>query len=99
MCNPDFEDWLSERIPPVPPVFLLYLLQGGEVGTEAARLAERGADALCRALERPGRRRDAAFFLLTADALLTYACEAAAGAEDVLGNLEEVLQTLVGRFR
>jgi hypothetical protein len=37
---------------------------------------------LASALSKPGRVREAAFDLLTADALLTYACEAALEGED-----------------
>jgi hypothetical protein len=47
--------------------------------------------ALESALERPGRVRDSAFQLLAADALLTYACEAALECEDAEGTLLRVL--------
>lgn len=49
-----------------------------------------------RALESSGR--EAAFDLLVADALLTYACETAARTGDVRGQLEDLLRLLGARF-
>ena len=45
-------------------------------------------------LARPGRDREGAFHLLAADALLTYACEASAGEEDVERSLVDLLELL-----
>jgi hypothetical protein len=50
-----------------------------------------GRDRLEAALARPGRVRESAFRLLEADALLTYACEAALEAEDPAGALRRIL--------
>jgi hypothetical protein len=80
-------DWLDRRRPR-PPVELERALldaddgagDGGRDPTEA--LAERARGRLGRALGRPGRVRESAFELLAADALLTYACEAALEAPD-----------------
>jgi hypothetical protein len=54
-------------------------------------LTRLAASALTAARERPGRVRESAFELLAADALLTYACEAALECEDVEGTLLRVL--------
>ena len=40
---------------------------------------------------RPGRDREAAYQLLAADALITYACEAASESADVLKVLGDIL--------
>lgn len=63
-------------------------------GAEAvlARLREAAAERLAHALERPGRVRQSALDLLVADALVTYACEAALEAAD----LEVALSGIVG---
>jgi hypothetical protein len=59
---------------------------------ELSSLAASGAEVLARALSHPGRDRSAAFELLAADALLTYACEEAAREEDVEGALAAILR-------
>lgn len=90
----DRSDWLRERRPPAPEAL------GDEV---RAAMAEAGAGSifegaeraarvrLAEALERPGRVRESAFSLLVADALVTYACEAALEADDPLAALESLL--------
>ena len=91
------EDWLRRRIPPIPSPFLPYLL--GEEGVlDSLDLAGRGAASLSKALGRPGRNRGAAFHLLAADALLTYACEAVARHPDPKASLETLLEGLGDRF-
>ena len=47
-------------------------------------------------LARPGRVRESAFDLLTADALLTYACEAALESADPDAALQALVAGLVG---
>ena len=47
------------------------------------------------ALARPGRVRESAFALLAADALLTYACEAAVESDDPDGALQALLPGLL----
>ena len=69
-------EWLDAR-EPAPPLELQEWLAVPDRGLSVVEaLVEGGAEALEQALERPGRDRDAAFYLLAADALLTYACEA-----------------------
>ena len=94
------EDWLDARTPEVPEPFLPLLLQsaGGFPSTpeELERLAE---EALGLALNQPGRKRGAAFPLLTGDAFLTYACEALAEEEGDLGEgLDGLIHNLGTRF-
>jgi hypothetical protein len=85
---------LASREPPPPPELLEWLPAVRGQGSLIEALAAAGRETLSRALERPGRDREAAFLLLTADALTTYACEAAAGAADPVGELRIVLARL-----
>ncbi len=59
------------------------------------RLVRAARDRLDAARARPGRVRESAFELLVADALITYACEAALETEDPSATLEAVSE--VGR--
>ena len=52
---------------------------------------------LAAAVARPGRVRESAFELLVADALVTYACEAALETERPVEALERIVE--VGRTR
>lgn len=68
----------------------------GTAEAHAEALRHAGASRLEAAVARPGRVRDSAFELLVADALITYACEAALEAEypdEVLRRLVEVGRT------
>lgn len=56
------------------------------------RLMRAGLAALERAAARPGRVRESAFHLLAADALLTYACEAALESADPESALLRTLE-------
>jgi hypothetical protein len=56
-------------------------------------------EALDRARANPGRVRASAFELLGADALLTYACEAATESDDPTGALEEILRAVAADGR
>lgn len=73
--------------------------RGGEEADLVAVLGGSGCRALERAVAHPARERDTALALLAADALLTYACEAAADVENVAAALEHVLNGVsdVGR--
>jgi len=100
MLGKTLEDWLAERSPSVPGSFLPLLLGTGSVGScDSVTLGKAGGDALARALARPGRNRAAAFALLTADALLTYACEALIEEEGDVGHgLEALIREMGTRF-
>ena len=104
MSEEPLVSWLRSRLPPIPEPLLPLLLEGDEEAlvegglTATVALAGRGMDHLISALERPGRDRDAAFRLLSADALLTYACEAAAEEEDARAGLERIMEGSVERL-
>ena len=94
------EGWLAGRRPEVPDPFLALLLQsaGGCPSTpeELERLA---GEALGLALNKPVRKRGAAFPLLAGDAFLTYACEALVEEEGDLGEgLDGLIHNLGTRF-
>jgi hypothetical protein len=94
------EAWLSERTPEVPKQFLPHLLAaGGEASADPEQLGQIARECLVRALSRPGRDRGAAFDLLTADAFLTYACEALTEEGDVGRGLETLIGQWGARFR
>ena len=90
--------WLAERTPPAPAELTAWLKISSEeldpeveVGSLPKALVNAGLRHLESAVARPGRDREAAHQLLAADALVTYACEAASEADDVEGALAEVL--------
>ena len=92
----DPRGWLVGR-EPRPPAELSHRLEvissPGEsisetLGTAAGRHLEE-------ALARPGRNRDGALHLLTADAMMTYACEATADEE----SMEDSLACLLARLQ
>ena len=89
----DLRGWLAGRTPPPPEALGLAAPEG--TGDGAADLAAAGMDTLDRALAGTGER-GGAYDLLVADALLTYACERAAGAPDPEPELLLVLDR-VGR--
>jgi len=96
------QDWLQRRLPPIPEAFRSHLTLPREVSVEeegprSLALAVTASAELQRALSLPPGERTAAFHLLAADALLTYACEAAVeegGTEDAV---EEGLVAILAR--
>ncbi|HET9949797.1 MAG TPA: hypothetical protein VFQ22_12810 [Longimicrobiales bacterium] len=90
-------EWLAGRRPPAPPELAEALarvrVDGGPTAEALARAARERLDA---ARARPGRVRESAFRLLEADALLTYACEAALESEDPDAELGRVLAVASG---
>lgn len=89
--------WLDGRAPE-PPAPLSEALADDVVSLDDAEtslvdaLATLAKARLSRARSRPGRVRTSAFDLLAADALLTYACEAALETDDPGAALERVLE-------
>jgi hypothetical protein len=86
----DVVRWLDSRRPPPPPSLRLAMIEAlsaaePEPGPMADRLAAAGLDALTRVAAAPSIRATA-IPLLAADALITYACEAAIEEEAVEGN-------------
>jgi hypothetical protein len=89
------EGWLGERAPPMPNElegWIFRALCSGD--TLVGSLVESGAQELTKALEVSGRVRESAFHLLAADALITYACEAAADEGDPQAALESIITRL-----
>ena len=85
--------WISRRQPRPPEPMLRWLQQDGATGDSRGRaLLGPALKALERALLNPGRIRSAAFDLLGADALLTYACEAALESRDPASAFDEILR-------
>ena len=68
-----------------------WLLPDTESDSMTERITRLGLAALDQARGRPGRIRDTAFQLLAADALVTYACEAALEEGDPLAALRAIL--------
>jgi len=88
----DVERWLGARTP-APPMSLRRWVPRSERSEGAHALVDRlcslGVEALVAAETRPGRVRESAFELLAADALFTYACEAALEEEGTGGDEPE----------
>jgi len=86
-------DWLRRRRPPAPQALedAVRAATGGGDGPTLATLYEAAHGLLAEAASRPGRLRESAFALLTADALATYACEAALEEEEPVEALEALL--------
>jgi hypothetical protein len=97
----DARHWLAARRLQPPKVMASWL----EVEPEGAApvwesLAHAGLASLSRARSAPGRIRESAYHLLRADALLTYACEAAVEmSPDPDGALSRILETVGARQR
>ena len=92
------KDWLASRTPTAPDELRAWLTIADVVTKSSSRavavsglLAEAGRVHLDKAVARPGRDRGAAHELLAADALITYACEAAGEATDVDAVLHDIL--------
>jgi hypothetical protein len=100
----DVGAWLASRRPRPPEELAVRPPDaggsdaGGEEGDAVLvrRLTRAGRLERDRALRRPGRVRESAFHLLTADALFTYACEAALEDEDPEVALRLVLEVGAG---
>ena len=91
----DLRSWLRGRAPAPPEALPLHV--DSATGDPVDLLADAGARTLERALTGEGERRGA-YDLLAADALITYASEAAAAADDPEAALLRVVAR-VGRSR
>ena len=92
----EIERWLAARRPGPPDELAGTLCDslGGvrEIGgPRAEALSEAGRERLKEARSHLGRVRESAFHLLAADALVTYACEAAMESEDPQVSLSRIL--------
>ena len=95
----DARSFLARRRPP-PPEALERRLRIGALDGEPLEALERlGLQELGRARSAPGRIRESGFHLLAADALLTYACEAALESADPTAALGTVLRETASEER
>jgi sRNA-binding protein len=88
-------DWMASRRPAPPPDFAAALDFGAAAGALEDQLAEEARRRLAQARAKLGRVRESAFRLLEADALLTYACEAALEREEPRAALQRILDATV----
>ena len=84
--------FLSARRPPPPRGLRDILMAEARDGGVAAGLLGQAMAELELARSSPGRVRESAWHLLAADALLTYACEAALEGSNPPGAFEEILR-------
>lgn len=94
----DARAFLATRTP-APPEALGAWLSAVELDavTPLSGLTREGLEALDRARGAPGRVRESAFHLLAADALLTYACEAAMEEDDPAASLMDLMERAAER--
>lgn len=86
--------WLAGREPEPPAELGSALLEDGAGGPIGRSLTDVGLQRLDEARARLGRIRESAFRLLEADALLTYACEAALESDHPEGELRRILLSI-----
>ncbi|HSW30843.1 MAG TPA: hypothetical protein VLH75_15260 [Longimicrobiales bacterium] len=88
----DARSFLSRRTQPAPEALAARLVAGAS-GVEAIwGLTDQAAGELASSRAMAGRVRESAWHLLAADALITYACEAALDGVDPPRALEELLR-------
>jgi hypothetical protein len=91
--------WLAARRPAPPADLAAGLEFAASDGALQDELAAEGRARLALALARLGRVRESAFRLLEADALITYACEAALDLDDPEAALRRILVATGGTVR
>ena len=88
-------EWMRARHPPAPGRLLPWVAVESVDGAPADDvLTQRALEQLSRSVRAPGRNRQSAFYLLAADALLTYACEAALERGDPEATLNRILDAV-----
>jgi acyl-homoserine lactone acylase PvdQ len=92
----DIRSWIDARQPPAPMDLRPWLHTDLESGSMTERIARLARTALDEARANPGRVRESAFHLLAADALVTYACEAALDEADPSAALRTILLETAG---
>ena len=92
----DARGYLDTRTPEPPEALARWLRDVPLAGTPLEGVTGVALASLDRAREAPGRVRESAFHLLAADALLTYACEAALGEAHPAQSLSRLLHQVVG---
>jgi hypothetical protein len=87
----DIRAWIDARRAAAPMDLGRWLHADAESGSMTERITLLARTALDEACSRPGRVRESAFQLLAADALVTYACEAALEEADPPAALRTIL--------
>ncbi len=87
----DIRTWIAARQPAAPMDLRPWLHTDVESGSMTERITLLARTALDEARANPGRVRQSAFDLLAADALVTYACEAALDEADPSAALRTIL--------
>jgi len=87
----DIRAWIDARRAAAPMDLGRWLHADAESGSMTERITLLARTALDEACSRPGRVRESAFQLLAADALVTYACEAALEEVDPPAALRTIL--------
>ena len=87
----DVRTWIAARRPAAPMDLGRWLHAETESGSMTERITLLARTALDEARAQPGRIRESAFQLLAADALVTYACEAALEERDPPAALRTIL--------
>ena len=87
----DIRTWIEGRRPAAPMDLGRWLRADAESGSMTERITLLARTALDEARAQPGRVRECAFHLLAADALVTYACEAALEEGDPPAALRRIL--------
>ena len=88
----DARSFLARRTPAAPEALARWLAERPIEGPPVEGLTRLGIAELERARSMPGRVRVSAYHLLAADALLTYACEAALEEADPTAVLDAILR-------
>jgi len=88
----DVRDFLASRVPSAPAALEAWLNALPLEGPCMQALSGGAAEELRKARSETGRVRRSAFHLLGADALITYACEAALDAPDPVVSLGVILR-------
>jgi hypothetical protein len=88
----DVRIFLASRTPPPPEALKAWLVAGARGGEAARVLTDQALGELAGSRAVAGRVRESAWHLLAADALLTYACEAALDGSDPPRDFEELLR-------
>ena len=88
----DARTFLAARKPPPPEALAARLVVSARGGEGARDLTDQALDELAGSRATAGRVRESAWHLLAADALLTYACEAALDDSDPPLAFEAILR-------
>ena len=92
----DVRSWIASRQPPAPMSLDRWVTDAHPRADATDALTRVAVAAMTEARRAPGRVRESAFALLAADALFTWACEAALESDDAEDALGRVLSAAAG---